>query len=42
MSEALVETRIYPGQPGLTEDRLTEDRLTQDYSNGDEGMARRS
>jgi hypothetical protein len=43
MSEALVETRIYPGQPGLTQPGLTqpgltEDGLTQDFSNGDEGV----
>jgi PilZ domain len=38
-----VETRIYPGQPGLTQpgltqDGLTQDSLTQDSSNGDEGV----
>jgi hypothetical protein len=43
LSEALVETRIYPGQPGLTQngltqDGLTQDGLTQDSSNGDEGV----
>jgi PilZ domain len=38
LSEALVETRIYPGQPGLTQDGLTQDGLTQDFSNGDEGV----
>src|ERR1700674_6049463 len=38
LSEALVETRIYPGQPGLTQDGLTQDRLAQDSSNGGEGV----
>jgi len=33
-----VETRIYPGQPGLTQDGLTQDRLAQDSSNGGEGV----
>ena len=38
-----METRIYPGQPGLTQpgliqDGLTQDSLTQDFSNGDEGV----
>ena len=33
-----METRIYPGQPGLTQPGLTEDGLTQDSSNGDEGV----
>src|ERR1700686_5390479 len=38
LSEALVETRIYAGQPGLTQDGLTQDRLAQDSSNGGEGV----
>jgi len=33
-----VETRIYPGQPGLTQDGLSRDGLTQDFSKGDEGV----
>ena len=33
-----METRIYPGQPGLTQDGLTQDRLAQDSSNGGEGV----
>jgi PilZ domain len=38
LSEALVETRIYPGQPGLTQDGFTQPGLAQDSSNGDEGV----
>jgi hypothetical protein len=38
LSEALVETRIYPGQPGLTQDGLTQPGLAKDSSNGDEGV----
>ena len=33
-----METRIYAGQPGLTQDGLTQDRLAQDSSNGGEGV----
>src|ERR1700674_1128998 len=39
MSEALVETRIYPGQPGLTQDALSRDGWAQDFRKGGEGVA---